>query len=257
VLWTVENVCAVSFVIVDEYWLTHTVLYQAKIVDPGNESNFEVICPCCKRLMKEAEVAVFQEAIAALMDNDSLIETSNNNRDRTLYQSMRRAIEEKVDDLRDFKRMTNEATELEKVIKRLQDDLLHHRETLATQSDKRDREQKVVDELSELVDTIRRWAEDAGRVVDKKMEINQKVLDLKATSADSTRDLKTVDRQITEMREERDMMSAKVARLHKETSDLNNKISEISNSVRFMHEFNPLLSKVFLTRLFGLLGGQK
>jgi chromosome segregation ATPase len=215
------------------------LLFQAKVVDSNDESKFKFVCPCCKQQIANDKIGLFQESIAELMKNDSLVETSNNDQDRVLYQSMRKSIEEKVDDLRDFKRMTGEATELEKEIKRLQDDLMHHRETLATQGDTRDREQKVVDELNGLVDTIRRWAEDAGRVIDKKMEIKQKVLDLNATSADTTRDLKTVDRQITEMREEREMMSNKVARLHKETSDLNSKISEVSNLVRVAFESRP------------------
>lgn len=174
------------------------------------------------------------------MNNSYLVETSNDGADRLFYLSMRKSIEGKADDLRDFKRMTVEASDLEKEIKRLQDDILHHHETLAMQKALCDKGQYEVDDTIGLVDTIRRWSEDAVRVVDKKIQIKQKILDLKATCADSTRDLKTVDRQIAEMREEKEMMSTKILRLNKEMSDLNHKISEVSTSV------GDDLCKVFL-----------
>lgn len=187
--------------------------------------------------MKIEEVAVFQAAMKELVNNPLLVQTDATAQEqynslKTTYQAMRKAVENKVDDLRDFRRMTGEAGDYEKEIKRLQDDILHYNATLKDQSEKRDEAQAEVDELRELIDTVRRWSDDAGRVAEKKLQIHQKKLDLKATVTDSTRDLKTVDRQIAELREEKEAQSNKFLRLNKEMSDVNHRISEVSTQVR-------------------------
>jgi chromosome segregation ATPase len=117
---------------------------------------------------------------------------------------------------------------LEKDVQKLQDELLHCNSTLKEQAALRDEFHKEATDLRELVDTIRRWMDDAGRIEEKYLQIRQKKLDLQSTSPDSSRDMKTVDRQITEMREEKEAMSNKILRLNKEMSELNQKISEVS-----------------------------
>jgi chromosome segregation ATPase len=186
--------------------------------------------------MAIAEITVFQAAMKELMTNPNLVQTDTNAQEqynslKTTYQTMRKAVESKVDDLRDFRRMTGEASDLEKEIKRLQDDIVHYNATLKEQSEKRDESQVEVDELRELIDVIRRWSDDSGRIAEKKMQILQKKLDLQATVTDSTRDLKTVDRQIAELREEKESLSNKILRLNKEMSEINHRISEVSTQV--------------------------
>jgi chromosome segregation ATPase len=209
---------------------------QATVKDPNVEDEYKIECPCCKRGMNLPEVEVFQAAMKDLSDDFALILSDPNAQEqyRTLkatYQNMRKAVESKVDDLRDFRRMTGEAGDLDKEIKRLQDDISHYNATLKDQTEKRDEAQSEVNELRELVDTIRRWSDDAGRIAEKKLQIYQKKLDLNATVTDSTRDLKTVDRQITELKEEKEVLSNKILRLNKEMSDINHRISEVSTQV--------------------------
>ena len=186
--------------------------------------------------MDIAEVEVFQVAMKKLVSDSSLVQSDPNAQEqyrilKATYQNMRKAVESKVDDLRDFRRMTGEAGDLEKDIKRLQDDISHYNANLKDQSDKNDEAQTEVDDLRELMDTIRRWSDDASRISEKKLQIHQKKLDLNATVNDSTRDLKTVDRQITELKEEKEAHSNKILRLNKEMSDINHRISEVSTQV--------------------------
>jgi chromosome segregation ATPase len=204
-------------------------LHQAKL-----DSQVDLSCPCCKRqLRSDTEIEVFNSTIDEFMNDSTLIDrgSSSNAQELQAYQKMRKSIESKIDDLRDYRRLTDEANDLEKEIKRWQDELTHFATVLTAQIEARDEAQKVATELSSLVDTIRRWSDDASRVIEKKLQIQQKMLDLKATATDSTRDLKTVDRHISEMRGEKEEMSNKILSLNKEMSDLNNKISEISTSV--------------------------
>lgn len=212
--------------------------------DPNVEDEYKIECPCCKRDMNINEVEVFRAAMKELMIDFSLVQSDPNAQEqyRTIkatYQNMRKAVESKVDDLRDFRRMTGEAGDVEKEMKRLQDDISHYNATLKDQSDKRDEAQAEVDDLRELVDTVRRWSDDANRVAEKKLQIHQKKLDLNATVTDSTRDLKTVDRQISELKEEKETFSNKILRLNKEMSDINHRISEVSTQVcAYLHYYH-------------------
>ena len=186
--------------------------------------------------MDNNETKTFIVAMKNLETDKDIIDTDEKAQEiyRTLkptYQSMRKAIEGGIDDLRDSRRMNDEASELEKGMYKLQDELNHCNSTLKEQAVVRDELQKEAMELRELVDTIRRWMDDAGRIVEKKLQICQKKLDLQASSTDSSRDMKTVDRQIAELREEKEALSNKILRLNKEMSELNQKISEVSSAV--------------------------
>ena len=194
------------------------------------------MCPCCQRNMDINETKAFIDAMKKLENDEDVIDTDEAAQERyksfkTAYQSMRKALEGGIDDLRDSRRMTDEANDLEKDIQKRQDELNHHNITLREQTVARDELQKEVNDLRELVDTLRRWMDDAGRIVEKKLQICQKKLDLQATSSHGNRDLKTVDRQITDLREEKEGLSNKILRLNKEMSELNQKISEVSSAV--------------------------
>lgn len=186
--------------------------------------------------MDNDETKIFITAMKELERDKEIIDVDEKAQElyKTLkpaYQSMRKALESGIDDLRDSRRMSDEASELEKDTQRLQDELNHCNSTFKEQNVVRDELQKETIELRELVDTIRRWTDDAGRIVEKKLQICQKKIDLQATSSNSKRDMKTVDRQIAELREEKEALSNKILRLNKEMSELNQKISEVSSSV--------------------------
>jgi chromosome segregation ATPase len=208
---------------------------QSQVKDPetGEEN---LVCPCCRRAMNIDETKIFIETMKSLASDKDIIDTDDNAQEKykslkTAYQSMRKALEGGIDDIRDSRRMTDESCDLEKDVQKLQDELNHCHSTFKEQTIVRDDLQKEVIDLRELVDTIRRWMDDAGRIVEKKLQICQKKLDLRTTSTDSSRDLKTVDRHITELREEKEALSSKILRLNKEMSELNQKISEVSSAV--------------------------
>ena len=188
------------------------------------------------------ETKIFIEAMKALESDQTIVDTDEHAQEKykslkTAYQSMRKALEGGIDDLRDSRRMTDETSDLEKDVQRLQDELNHYHSIFKEQTTVRDDLQKEVIDARELVDTIRRWMDDAGRVVEKKLQIRQKKLDLRTTSTDSSRDLKTVDRHITELREEKEVLSTKILRLNKEMSELNQKISEVSSAVSTINRY--------------------
>lgn len=192
-------------------------------------------CPCCKRDMKGAEVEVFQQGIQDLhqlfVDSDSGRQEEDARLKET-YQSMRKTIESRMDDLNDFRRLTGEEADMEKEIKKLQDEITRYTSTLKEHNENKDEAQTEVDELRLLIDLTRRWSDDANRIMGKKMQIHQKKLDLSAsTTADTSRDLKTVDRAVSNLREEKESLSTKIAELNKEMTAINRKISDKSTAV--------------------------
>ncbi len=194
------------------------------------------MCPCCQRNIDINETKAFIDGMKNLESDKEIIDTDETAHERyksfkTAYQSMRKALDGGIDDLRDSRRMTDEASDLEKDTQKRQDELNHHNNTLREQNVARDELQKEVTDLRELVDTLRRWMDDAGRIVEKKLQICQKKLDLQATSSHGDRDLKQVDRLITTLRDDRETLSNKILRLNKEMSELNQKISEVSSAV--------------------------
>jgi chromosome segregation ATPase len=204
------------------------------VKDPESGNVVQLECPCCRRRMELPDVEVFQTTMKDLASNPKFVEADPGALERkATYQTMRKAVESKVDDLRDFRRMTGEAGELEKEIKRLQDEVYHCTASLKNQSDLTDDAQQEVNKLRALCDTIRRWTDDANRVAEKKMQIQQMKMELESVSATSTRDLKTVDRELTELREEKESLANKILRLNKEMSEVNLRISEISTQVRW------------------------
>lgn len=183
--------------------------------------------------MSLAETEIFHETLQDVFDK---AQTEDNAREynarKHMYETMRKSVEDKIDDLRDFRRLTGEADELEREIKRLTDIVVQCNTDLKERSAKRDEAQAEVDELRAVLDMIRRWSDDAVRIAEKKLQAQQKQRDLNATLTDSSRDLKTVDRQIVELREEKEGLANKIVRLNKEMSDFNHRISEVSSQVR-------------------------
>jgi len=185
--------------------------------------------------MDDAEADVFQQGIQELqqllVDSDSGRQEEDARLKET-YQSMRKTIESRMDDLNDFRRLTGEEADMEKEIKKLQDEITRYTSTLKEHNEIKDEAQTEVDELRLLIDVTRRWSDDANRIMAKKMQIHQKKLDLSAsTAADTSRDLKTVDRAVSNLREEKESLSTKIAELNKEMTGINRKISDKSTAV--------------------------
>jgi len=190
--------------------------------------------------MNDAEFEDFAEAMEGLenqMCNVDLGAQEENESNKKKYQSMRRTIEDSMDDLNDHRRLTSEEADLEKEIKKLQDEISRYNATLKDHNETKDEAQTEVDELRLLIDLSRRWTDDTSRIVQKKMQIHQKQLDLNAaTTADTSRDLKTVDRSVTKLREEKEAYGGKIANLNKEMTTLNRVMSEKASAVSALFE---------------------
>ena len=75
-----------------------------------------------------------------------------------------------------------------------------------------DEQASEVDELRELLDASKRWAEAAGRIAEKRMQVNQKKDDLSMSIADiGGRDLRTVEQEVAERLEKKDNLSNQVS----------------------------------------------
>jgi DNA repair exonuclease SbcCD ATPase subunit len=195
-------------------------------------------CPCCSREMGNGELEEFSRSMNALLDEDTskllkvdqaAVEQYRN--DKSTYQRWRKVIADNMDDVRVFRRMTDESTEAETATERLQADLTHHQAKANDQKELLAESQPVADELRALVDAAKRWSEDANRIADKKIEINQKHADLSASTAHTGRDLRTVEREMAEKMEDKDNLTNKINKLNKEMSSLNNLLSQLSSQV--------------------------
>ena len=195
--------------------------------------------------MDEEEVIVYEAQFVKL--RDEFVDAASGPRDedgklKETYQNMRKAIESNMDSLNDFRRLTGEETDLEKEIKKLQEDITKFSSTLKDHNETKEEAQTEVDELRLLIDLTRRWSDDANRIVGKKMQIQQKQMDLSAaTTVDTSRDLKTVDATVSKLREEKESLSNEIAKLNKEMTAINRKISEKSTAVSLSTCFPRML----------------
>lgn len=151
--------------------------------------------------------------------------------EKATYQRWRKVIEDNVDDVRDYGRMNDEWADVEMAIERLQADLDHHQSKALNQNELLVESQPAAEELRGLVDAAKRWSNDANRIADKKIEINQKLTDLSATTAHTGRDLRSVEREMNDKMEEKDNLTNKINKLNREMSSLNNQISQLSSQV--------------------------
>jgi predicted transcriptional regulator len=121
--------------------------------------------------MSNSALEEFSRSMNALLDEDTskllkvdqaAVEQYRN--DKSTYQRWRKVIADNMDDVRDFRRLTDGSTEAETAIKRLQADLAHHQAKNNDQKELSAESQPVADELRELVDAAKRWSEDANRI---------------------------------------------------------------------------------------------
>lgn len=155
---------------------------------------------------------------------------------KTNYTRWKRIVSDCVGDLRDYGRYIQETADLEKEAKQLQDALSKSQSVLQDEKEKCQELQTEADELQALVDATKRWSDDAGRIAEKRMQINQKFLDLSITQTDTGRDLKTVEKEMNDRMEKKDQLTDKISKLNKESTRLNDKISNFSQAASRMDQ---------------------
>jgi chromosome segregation ATPase len=209
------------------------------------------ICPCCQQNADAEELEQFLGAFMAEgseLIKKSVGDSSTGRKAKSFYENVRKKIGSLQGGLHDVARISEEISELENGTKRLQEEISQCNDTLKSLTSEKDTEQSNVDDIRGLMELIRRWIDDANRISEKRLEIQQKRLDLSAASGtDGDKDLRTVDREIVELREEKDNLAAKINRLNKEVTEINRRISDASTRV----------SLAFICENFRLLTNEK
>ena len=171
-------------------------------------------CPCCTRdFATEAELEAFDDQMKILMGEGSpLLRLDERNKSaRSNYQQWRESVSANMNDVLDYKRTANEINDLEKNLTELESVLESKTNAHQDAQDKCSTLEMEVGELRELLETTKRCREDATRVSEKRMQVNQKQLDLSMSNADiGGRDLKTVETEMAERMETKDKYSSQV-----------------------------------------------
>lgn len=161
---------------------------------------------------KEIEDFVNQMAILAGENSPLLKQDERNKAAKGYYQKWRKIVGENMNDVLDYRRLVNEASELSLNIAEIERILSDKNLELEQASSRSDELQSEVDELRELLEASKRWAEAAGRIAEKRMQVNQKKNDLSMSIADiGGRDLKTVEQEVAERLEKKDNLSNQVS----------------------------------------------
>ena len=208
-------------------------LEKMAVVPDNSPQGFTLICPCCDREMKGQEPKVFKTKMASLKESSSLVkaadaEVTEHNQLKARYERWRKSATEKMDDLRDFRRLREEKQKLELALEQQQDDLNTFHVTLSEHKESAKDIKSEVDELKELLEACRRWSGDASRISEKRMQIDQKKQDMSLETAFAGRDLRTVEREISDQMEEKDNHMNRINRLNREMTTLNNRIATLS-----------------------------
>jgi DNA repair protein RAD50 len=150
------------------------------------------------------------------------------------YQGWKEQVEKMSDDLRDVKRLDNELSDHTKDVEKFENELGRYRRMIVDDIERRDEATVAFTEIRELFDVAKRWSTDVARIVGKKMQINQKTMDLPFSGNDGPRrDLETVEREMTRNIKEKDTLMLKINDLNREMMNLNNEVSDLATKVRF------------------------
>jgi DNA gyrase/topoisomerase IV subunit A len=146
-------------------------------------------------------------------DDSPLLKLDERNKtSRSNYQQWRKVVADNMNDVMEYRRIANEANELDQSIGILEAELSEKTRLLDLAKDKSSDLQTEVDELRELLEASKRWAEAASRIAEKRMQVNQKQLDLSISNADvGGRDLKTVEQDLADRMETKDQHSNQVS----------------------------------------------
>ena len=161
-------------------------------------------------LADEDEVQTFVKQMDFFMGETSplLKQDERNKTARTYYQKWRKVVAENINEILDYRRIVNEANDLDLNIANIESILSEKMRELERCRSRHDDIQTECRDLRELREASQRWAEAAGRIAEKRMQVNQKQLDLSMSTADiGGRDLKTVEQDLAEKLEQKDQQS--------------------------------------------------
>ena len=216
---------------------------QARVSDE-NGNLTEVRCPCCLKNLDVDDVESFNSNMNELADpaRSALfnLDPAKLQRDRstkTNFERWKKAVSRAMGDVVEHMRLQVEVQNTAQVVRELESALSEQeRGLLALKSEKAEL-QSDVDDLRHLSDCAKRWVVDAGRIASKKERINEKNNDLTMSMSvidSGNRDLRTVERDLDEKREEKDALMGKIARLNKEMTQINSRVASLSTQVSLL-----------------------
>jgi chromosome segregation ATPase len=114
-----------------------------------------------------------------------------------------------MQDVLEYRRVANEANELEQNTRDLESTVSENTRNLDGVKDKSSGLNTEVTGLRDLLDASKRWNEAANRIAEKRMQVNQKKSDLTMSHSDmgGGRDLKTVERELADRMEHKEQFS--------------------------------------------------
>lgn len=150
------------------------------------------------------------------------------------YERWRKAVSQCIADVGEHQRLLNECKTLTQTVSELESAVgeLDQELTGTLQANQAEAQSKV-DELRNLTQNIQRWVDHANQIASKKLRVSQKHNDLtmSMTALDSGgRDLRTVERDLDQKRDEKDTLNKRISRLQKEMMQFNNKVTNLTTS---------------------------
>lgn len=204
-----------------------------KATDDGEESRE---CPCCRRGLRTAEEKrVFETTMMEMIREPSVLVKAGTaeayNKVKEQLTLWKKAVSDNMSDVRDLLRLTKESKELEKDVKELEAAVIELQQSTKAQKSEVDDIQLEGNELRDIVDASKRWTEDARRIAEQKVLIEQKRLDLSILNPNQDRDLRTVENEFSALMEEKDKFTNDINDLNKQMTQLNEMITNSASQV--------------------------
>lgn len=174
----------------------------------------EYSCPCCLRdLTTQDEFTIMKKQLRMLSSDQSpLLEPDEQNEtSQSKYRRWKDIVAEHSQEILEYRRIANEVNDLETNIAALEDGLSESTSQLNDAKESASDIETQVASLRELLDSSKRWAEAASRIAEKRMQVNQKEIDLTISTGIDTkgRDLAAVERDMHDRQEEREKYTNK------------------------------------------------
>jgi chromosome segregation ATPase len=176
----------------------------------------EVSCPCCERgFDSQDSITVFAQKMNVLMAEDSplLKADEKSQQSKSNYVKWRKTMTSNMNNIMDYKRMAQEVDEMKKRLKELEKFVVEKSEEHNKAKEKHTELQTEVGELRALLDSAKMWQVAANRLDGKRIQAGAKDHDILMGSSTEShgRDLKTVERDISEKNQKKDEHSEKVS----------------------------------------------
>ena len=176
------------------------------------------------------EIRVFLDEMKKLKGKNSpLIEDDESNEvSKSNYQRWRKIVMDNMDSVSEFRRIANEANDLEQSIYDSENFISERQKELGEILEKSQQLQTELDQARILLEHSKSWQRSADDIASKSSDAAAK--EAEATAAETSihtdvRDLKTVEKDLAEKLQRKDKLSNDILKLNKDMTSLNNLIA--------------------------------